>query len=103
VVTGHSRSPPLTGPLLFQDLAVILLSTEADAIFRPFTKPENGEEGIFVHARGFHFREVYNDNIYKGENLLEEMKLREQRNLSISDTEIEVTISKKHTLNTLFT
>jgi hypothetical protein len=51
-------------------------------------KPRHMPVAAQAYARGFHFREVYNDNIYKGENLLEEMKLREQRNLSISDTEI---------------
>ncbi|MBO6622863.1 MAG: B12-binding domain-containing radical SAM protein [Balneola sp.] len=51
-------------------------------------KPRHMPVAAHLYARGFHFREVYSDNAYKGEKLLEEMKLREQRNLSISDTEI---------------
>lgn len=42
-----------------------------------------------LYIRGLHFREVYENNAHKAEKLLEEVKSREQQNLSITDDELE--------------
>jgi radical SAM superfamily enzyme YgiQ (UPF0313 family) len=47
-----------------------------------------------LYIRGFHFREVYENNAHKAEKLLEEVKVREKRNLSISDDEIEQVLNE---------
>ncbi len=51
-------------------------------------KPYLTDFGVQLYARGLHFQNVYDDNARKADRLLEEMKLREKRNLSITDNEI---------------
>lgn len=51
-------------------------------------KPEFTDYAVQLYIRGLHFREVYSDNEYKAERLLEEMKSREQKSSLISDNEI---------------
>lgn len=47
-----------------------------------------------LYIRGLHFREVYENNAHKAEKLLEEIKVREKRNLSISDDEIKQVLNE---------
>ena len=44
---------------------------------------------IQAFARAGHFRDVYQNNSYKADNLLKEMKIRDERSKLISDNEIE--------------
>lgn len=51
-------------------------------------KPYLLDYSVQLYTRGLHFRKVYDDNELKADKLLKEMKLREKRNLSITDNEI---------------
>ncbi len=51
-------------------------------------KPSMWTYSIQAFARATHFRDVYQNNSYKADNLLNEMKLREDRSKMISDQEI---------------
>ncbi|MBO6522425.1 MAG: B12-binding domain-containing radical SAM protein [Balneolaceae bacterium] len=51
-------------------------------------KPYLLDFGVQLYARGLHFQKVYDDNKFKADRLLDEMKSREQRSFSISDNEI---------------
>jgi len=51
-------------------------------------KPDMWSYSIQAFARAGHFRDVYKNNTYKADNLLKEMKLREDRSKLISDNEI---------------
>jgi radical SAM superfamily enzyme YgiQ (UPF0313 family) len=52
-------------------------------------KPDMWSYSIQAFARASHFGSVYKNNAYKAENLLKEMKAREEKSNLISDSEID--------------